>query len=47
MYIKVYKLERIVMLEGDLKSASNLKDLYKIRFLYNSLSKSGNTILVN
>ena len=42
---KIYKLKRILMLEVDLKSASNFKDFfYKIRFLYNSLSKSGNTI---
>ena len=33
------------MLEVDLKSASNFKDFfYKIRFLYNSLFKSANTI---
>ena len=43
--IKIYKLERILMLEVDLKSASNFRDFfYKIRFLYDSLSKSGNTI---
>ena len=41
MCIKIYKLEGMLMLEGDLKSASNFKDF---RFLYNSLSKSGNTI---
>ena len=44
MCIRIYKLEGILMLEGDFKSASNFKDFYKIRFLYNSLSKSGNTI---
>ncbi len=30
---KIYKLERILILEGDLKSASNLNDsFYKISF---------------
>ena len=45
MISRIYKLEGILMLGGgDLISASNFKDFYKIRFLYNSLSKSGNTI---
>ena len=38
-------MERILMLEVDLKSASNFKDFVKkIRFLYNSLFLSANTI---
>ena len=28
MQVKIYKLERILMLEGDLKSASNFKDFF-------------------
>ena len=43
--IKIYKFSGILKLGGDLKSASNFKDFfYKIRFFYNSLSKSGNAI---
>ena len=45
MLNKIYKFSGILMLEGDLKSASNFKDFfYEIRFLYNSLSEIGNTI---
>ena len=46
---QLYKLERILMLKGDLNSASNFKEFFFIKFvfLYNSLSKSGITILVN
>ena len=43
--IKIYKFSGILKLWGDLKSASNFEDFfYKIRFFYNSLSKSGNAI---
>ena len=33
-YIRIYKLEGILMLEGDLKSASNLKDFFFMKFVF-------------
>ena len=45
MWIKIYKFSGILKLGVDLKSATNFEDFfYKIRFFYNSLSKSGNAI---